>query len=78
MKTIVVFYSYTGHTRKLAQDKATKEGADIYEIKEKKLRSKLQLPHSMIFSYTLKSLSYTPQILLKLQIPLFFGYSSLP
>ena len=40
MKTTVIFYSYTGHTKKLAQDMADKENADIYEIKEKKSRSK--------------------------------------
>lgn len=40
MKIIVIFYSYTGHTRKIAQDMASKENADIYEIKERKLRNK--------------------------------------
>ena len=32
MKTLVLFYSYTGHTKKLAQAYADKESADIAEI----------------------------------------------
>ena len=39
MKTIIIFYSHTGHTRKIAQELADKETADIYEVKEKKSRN---------------------------------------
>lgn len=38
-ETVVVFYSYTGHTRTLAQKKAKKLGADLVEVKEAKKRS---------------------------------------
>jgi len=34
MKTLVLFYSYTGHSKKLAQAYAEKESADVAEIKE--------------------------------------------
>ena len=34
MKTIVIFYSYTGNTKKLAQEIAAKESADITEIRD--------------------------------------------
>ena len=39
MKTLVIFYSYTGKTRRLAQDTAENENADIVEVKEIKRRS---------------------------------------
>ena len=32
MKTLVIFYSYTGHAKALAQERARKESADIAEI----------------------------------------------
>jgi len=35
MKTIVVFYSWSGHTEQLAKACAEKEGAQLYEIKDK-------------------------------------------
>lgn len=41
MKTLVIFYSYTGKTRKLAQETARKEKADIVEVTEQHPRSKL-------------------------------------
>lgn len=34
MKTLVIFYSYTGSTEKLAQGLAAKESADIIEVKD--------------------------------------------
>ena len=40
MKTAVVYYSLDGSTRAAAQALATRLGADIYELKEKKARSK--------------------------------------
>jgi len=36
MKTIIVYYSYSGNTRELAQKKAIELGADIIEVKDKK------------------------------------------
>lgn len=36
MKTLVIYYSYTGHTKKIAEALAAKEFADIAEIKEVK------------------------------------------
>lgn len=41
MKTLVIFYSYTGKTRELASKKAAELDADIIEVKEIKKRSKL-------------------------------------
>ena len=34
MKTLVLYYSYTGHTKKIAEELATKESHDIAEIKD--------------------------------------------
>ena len=34
MKTLLIFYSYTGHTKALAQTLAALEAADIVEIKD--------------------------------------------
>lgn len=34
MKTLVVYYSYTGHTKGIAQTVAVREKADLLEIKE--------------------------------------------
>lgn len=39
MKTVVIYYSYTGKTRTLAEKKARKEKAELIEIKEQKARS---------------------------------------
>jgi flavodoxin len=36
MKTLVMYYSYSGHTKKIAEALAAKEPADIVEIKEAK------------------------------------------
>lgn len=38
--TAVIFYSYTGKTRILAQKKARKRNADLIEVKDAKKRSK--------------------------------------
>lgn len=40
MKTLIIYYSYTGHTKEIAEDLASKESADIEEIKEAKRRGK--------------------------------------
>jgi Flavodoxins len=40
MKTLVIYYSYTGNAKKIAEDLAKKESADILEVKEKNTRSK--------------------------------------
>jgi flavodoxin len=40
MKTLVIYYSYTGKTKRIAEDLAKKESADLIEVKEKKPRSK--------------------------------------
>ena len=34
MKTLVLYYSYTGHTKKIAEELAAKESFDIVSIKE--------------------------------------------
>jgi len=34
MKTLILYYSYTGHTKKIAQELAAKESYDIEEIKD--------------------------------------------
>lgn len=36
MKTIVMYYSYTGNAKRIAQQMAEKMGAELYEIKEQK------------------------------------------
>ena len=41
MNTVVIYYSYTGKTRMLAEAKAKELGSKLYEIKEKKSRSVL-------------------------------------
>ena len=40
MKTLVIYYSYTGHTKAMAEKKAKKLKADIFEVTELKKRSK--------------------------------------
>ena len=40
MKTLVLYHSFTGKTRKVAENLAEKKRADIIEIKEKGRRSK--------------------------------------
>ena len=40
MKTLVMFYSYTGKTRTVANKIAVEENADIIELKDKTARSK--------------------------------------
>ena len=42
MKTLVIFYSYTGHTKALAQKLAADKSADIVEIKDIKCPSKIK------------------------------------
>lgn len=34
MKTLIVYYSYSGHSKKLAEELAKKEGADTSKIKD--------------------------------------------
>ena len=42
MKTLVLYYSYTGHTKKIAEELAVKESADIAEIKAEKRPGKFK------------------------------------
>ncbi len=42
MKTLVIFYSYTGHAKTLARNLAEKESADITEIKDVKRPGKIK------------------------------------
>lgn len=39
MKTAIIYYSYTGKKKKLAEKKVRKDNADLIEIKEKNRRS---------------------------------------
>lgn len=41
MKTAVLYYSYTGKTRALAEKRAGEEGAELIEVRERKPRSTL-------------------------------------
>ncbi len=41
MKTAVLYYSYTGKTKALAEQRAGEEGAELIEIRERKTRSTL-------------------------------------
>jgi len=43
MKTLVLYYSYSGNTKKIAEELAQKECADIEEIKDKKRPGKLKV-----------------------------------
>ncbi|MCL2489099.1 MAG: NAD(P)H-dependent oxidoreductase [Oscillospiraceae bacterium] len=42
MKTLIVYYSYSGNTRKIAEEFAKKEPADIAEIKDVKRPGRLR------------------------------------
>ena len=42
MKTLVIYYSYTGHTRAAAQAYGAEEAADILEIKDVRRSGKLK------------------------------------
>lgn len=39
-KTLVMYYSFTGHTKEMAEKQAKKNNADLVEVKESKSRSK--------------------------------------
>lgn len=54
MKTLVIYYSFTGKTKKLAAEKAKKENADLIEIKKKK-------PYSTFGAYLLGSFAAMKQ-----------------
>jgi hypothetical protein len=41
MKSIVLYYSYTGHTRKVAEKLAHTQGAEIVEVRTKRHKGKL-------------------------------------
>ena len=42
MKQLVIFYTYSGNTKKIAEELAKKDSADIFEIKDIKRPSKLK------------------------------------
>lgn len=42
MKTLVIYYSYTGHTKVAATELAAQESADIVEVKDARRYSKLK------------------------------------
>jgi len=42
MKKLVIYYSYSGNTKAIAQELAAKESADIAEIKDKKRPGKIK------------------------------------
>lgn len=41
MQTLVIFYSYTGNTRRLARKAAEMENADLFEVKIRRTHGKL-------------------------------------
>ena len=42
MKPLTIYYSYTGHTKALAEETATKESADLAEIKDRRRPGKVK------------------------------------
>ena len=42
MKTLVIYYSYSGKTKEVAENLAEKESADLIEVKETTIRSKIK------------------------------------
>jgi len=42
MKTLVIYYTFSGHTKAIAEERAGKESADIAEIKEVRRTGKLK------------------------------------
>ena len=50
MKTWVLYYSYTGHTKRIAEELAAKESADIAEIKAEKRLGKFKAYFSGCFA----------------------------
>jgi flavodoxin len=43
MKKLVIYYSYTGNTKKIAEDLASKESADLLQIQDKKRPGKFKV-----------------------------------
>jgi len=50
MSQLIIYYSYSGKTRKIAEDLAKKESADIYEIKDIRPVGKLKAYTAGIFA----------------------------
>jgi len=50
MKTLIIFYSYSGNTKAIAEQLATAESADIAEIKDLKRLGKLKAYTAGIFA----------------------------
>ena len=50
MKTLVIYYSYSGHTKAIAENLAAEEATDILEIKDLKRRGKLRAYTAGIFA----------------------------
>ena len=46
MKTVVLYYSYSGHSKKVAEKMATKQGWELVEIK-----TKVRRPMPLLFVY---------------------------
>ena len=42
MKTLIIFYSYSGKTKEIAENLAKEKSADIIEVKEMTVRSKIK------------------------------------
>jgi len=60
MDTLVVFYSFTGHTRAFAQNQARGEGADLLELRPVKPVGKLRAYTAGCFA-TMKGVSWEVQ-----------------